>query len=122
MTNADLNEEKLITMPVSMLVQIIVSLNESCQELNRKLMVAEEQIAIMNQRVYGRKSEATVSPLQLQLDLGLNEAEALAEEKEEEPQLEEAAPRKKKLQERKKKTGRRSQITGMNTSLSVKKN
>ena len=96
MVDTELSEDKLITMPVSTLVQIIMSLNESCQELNRKLTIAEEQIAIMNQRVYGRKSEAAVSPLQLQLDLGLNEAEVLAEEKEEEPQLEEAAPRKKK--------------------------
>ena len=102
MVDTELSEDKLITMPVSTLVQIIMSLNESCQELNRKLTIAEEQIAIMNQRVYGRKSEAAVSPLQLQLDLGLNEAEVLAEEKEEEPQLEEAAPRKKKAAGKKK--------------------
>ena len=102
MVDTELSEDKLITMPVSTLVQIIMSLNESCQELNRKLTIAEEQIAIMNQRVYGRKSEVAVSPLQLQLDLGLNEAEVLAEEKEEEPQLEEAAPRKKKAAGKKK--------------------
>ena len=102
MVDTELSEDKLITMPVSTLVQIIMSLNESCQELNRRLTIAEEQIAIMNQRVYGRKSEAAVSPLQLQLDLGLNEAEVLAEEKEEETQLEEAAPRKKKAAGKKK--------------------
>ena len=95
MNTPNLSEKDLNKMPKEVLVSMIIGLQSSINELNRTVSILSEQIKVMNQRSYGRKSEQ-VSALQLELELGLNEAEAAADPKEPEPSLKEAAPRKKR--------------------------
>lgn len=95
MSIPNLSENDLKKMPKDVLVSMIIGLQSSIDELNRTVSILSEQIKVMNQRSYGRKSEK-VSVIQLELELGLNEAEATADPGEQEPSLEEAAPRKKR--------------------------
>jgi len=95
MNEENLTEKELLEMPKEDLVGMILGMQSGFNEMKRTIDLLSEKVNIMNQRSYGRKSEV-VSPLQLELELGLNEAEALADPEEKEPTLEEAAPRKKR--------------------------
>jgi len=95
MNKENLTEKELLKMPKEDLVGMVLGMQSSVSELKRTIDLLSERVNIMNQRSYGRKSEA-VSPLQMELELGLNEAETLADPGEKEPPLEEAAPRKKR--------------------------
>ena len=95
MNEKNLSEKELLEMPKEDLVEMIMGMQSSFNEMKRTIDLLSETVSVMNQRAFGRKSEA-VSPLQLELELGLNEAEALADPEEKEPTLEEAAPRKKR--------------------------
>lgn len=95
MNTVNLSENELKNMSKDALVDLIMGLQSSMNELNRTVDLLSESIRVMNQRSYGRKTE-TASPLQMKLDLEFNEAEALADPHEEEPALEEAAPKRKK--------------------------
>ena len=95
MNEQNLSEKELLEMPKEDLVGMVLGMPSSFNEMRRTIDLLSEKVNIMNQRSYGRKSEV-VSPLQLELELGLNEAEALADPEEKEPTLEEAAPRKKR--------------------------
>ena len=78
MNEQNLSEKELLEMPKEDLVGMVLGMQSSFNEMRRTIDLLSEKVNIMNQRSYGRKSEA-VSPLQLWLDLGLNEAEALAD-------------------------------------------
>ena len=95
MNEVNLTEKELLEMPKEDLVGMVLGMQSSFNEMKRTIDLLSEKVNIMNQRSYGRKSEV-VSPLQLELELGLNEAEALADPEEKEPTLEEVAPRKKR--------------------------
>ena len=90
-----LSEKDLEKMPKNVLISMIMGLQTSVNELNRTVSVLSEQIRVMNQRSYGRKSEQ-VSALQMELELGFNEAEKTEDPSAEEPSLEEAAPKRKR--------------------------
>ena len=94
MSDVRFNKKDLENTPKEVLITLIMSLQSSVDELNRTVRILNEQIQIMNQRSYGRKSEQ-VSGLQMELDLGFNEIEAVADPNEEEPLLEKAAPKKR---------------------------
>ena len=94
MNEVNLTEKELLKMPKEDLVGMVLGMQSSVSELKRTIDLLSERVNVMNQRSYGRKSEA-VSPLQMELELGLNEAEALADPEEKEPPLEEAAPKRK---------------------------
>ncbi len=91
----NLSEKELKDMPKDTLVDIILGMQSSINELDRTVNLLSEKMNVMNQRTYGRKTEQ-VSPLQMELDLGFNEAEATADPREEEPVLEQAAPKRKR--------------------------
>ena len=95
MNKENLTEKELFDMPKEELVGMVLGMQSNVNELKRTINLLSERVNIMNQRSYGRKSE-TVSPLQLELELSLNEAEALSDPQEKEPALEEAAPKKKR--------------------------
>ena len=75
------------------LIQLVVTLTNQVQLLS-------EQVKLLTQRQYGRKTEEA-SSLQLQMDLEFNEAEAIQDSEEPEPTLEKAAPKKKQKGKRK---------------------
>ena len=93
MSTNQFTEQELNNLPKSVLIKLILGLQENVIELNRSVQNLTEQIKIMNQRKYGRKTE-TVSALQISFDFGFNEAECLENPNEPEPSLEKAAPRK----------------------------
>ena len=95
MSMEKLSEKDLEKMPKNVLISMIMGLQTSVNELNRTVSVLSEQIRVMNQRSYGRKSEQ-VSALQMELELGFNEAEKTEDPSAEEPSLEEAAPKRKR--------------------------
>ena len=95
MKDVILSENELNNLPKETLVAMIMGLQSSVKELNNAVQVLTEQVRIMNQHKYGRKTEE-VSALQMELELGLNDAEYTADPNEPEPVLEEAAPRKKR--------------------------
>ena len=94
MSDVRFNKKDLENTPKEVLITLIMSLQSSVDELTKTVRILNEQIQVMNQRSYGRKSEQ-VSSLQLELDLGFNEIEAVADPNEEEPLLEKAAPKKR---------------------------
>ena len=95
MSTVKFTEEELNQLPKETLVSMIYALQGNVTELTRTVQNLTEQIMIMNQRRFGRKTEA-VSELQLALDLGFNEAEYTADPDKPEPTLNEAAPKKKR--------------------------
>ena len=95
MSTAELTEEELNQLSKETLIKMIYALQGNVTELTRTVQNLTEQIMIMNQRRFGRKTEA-VSELQLALDLGFNEAEYTADPDKPEPTLNEAAPKKKR--------------------------
>ena len=96
-----MSQEDLESMPVSILVKLILNQQETIESLAHHIDELTEQIRLMNQRSFGRKTESAQFVQQLQLDLGLNEAEDLSDEKAADPKLEEAAPKKKKAKGKK---------------------
>ena len=61
------------------------------------LPLLTEQIRIMNQRQYGRKTESQLfNKIQMQFDLEFNEPEATADSNEKEPGADDVNPRRKK--------------------------
>lgn len=94
MSTPEFTEMELNQLPKSALIKVILSLQINVKELTSSVQILTEQIKIMNQNRYGRKTE-TVSSLQLALDLGFNESEYTADPDQPEPTLEEAAPKKK---------------------------
>lgn len=101
MSSVKLSEKELNSMSREVLIKLILSLQDNTEQLTKAVENLSEQIRIMNQRTYGRKTESAVFINQLQMDLVFNEAEALADNKASEPSLEEAAPRKPKSKGRK---------------------
>ena len=95
MSNINLSEIDLNSMPKETLIAIIIGLQNSMNELNKTVQLLNEQIKVMNSRDYGRKSEQ-ISALQMELELGFNDTEVTADSDEPEPILEEVAPRKKR--------------------------
>ena len=88
-------EEELNQLSKKVLVEMIMGLQSSVNELTRTVSLLTEQFNLNNQRSYGRKSE-TSNVLQMELDLGLNEPEATADPEADEPTLEETAPKRKR--------------------------
>lgn len=101
MSTVKLSENELNTLSKEVLIKLILNLQDNTEQLTKAVENLSEQIRIMNQRTYGRKTESAVFINQLQMDLVFNEAEALADENVPEPSLEEAAPRKPKSKGRK---------------------
>jgi hypothetical protein len=93
MSDVNLSEKELDRMPKEALVAMIMGQQSTVSELNRTVQILSEQIRVMTQRNYGRKTEQ-VSALQMELELAFNDAEFTADPGEPEPSLEEAAPRK----------------------------
>ena len=99
MGSTDFTPETLSQMPKEDLVQMVIGLLNNQKEMAKNLEILTQQIAIMNQHTYGRKTES-VSALQMSFGFGFNEPEAIADPAQSDPSLEEAAParRKKKTQ------------------------
>ena len=72
-----LSEEELNKLDKSVLIMIIGSLQEQLTSINNQLNVLTEQIALMNQRSYGRKTEQLEEIHQLTMYDVFNEAEVL---------------------------------------------
>ena len=77
MESTDFTPETLSQMPKEDLVQMVIGLLNNQKEMAKNLEILTQQIAIMNQRTYGRKTES-VSALQMSFDFGFNEPEAIA--------------------------------------------
>lgn len=89
-------EDLLKQMPQEALIQLVLMLQQNINQLNKNVELLTEQIRIMNQRNYGRKTEKVSELFELQhLDLIFNEAECTADESEPEPTVENL-PKKKK--------------------------
>ena len=91
--------EQLEKIPVEILAKMYMEIMQSNAELKRTVELLTEQIRIMNQRNYGRKTESSsqlFDKLQPQLDLGFNEPEAAADKNEKEPGLDEVKPHRRK--------------------------
>ena len=89
-------EDLLKQMPQEALIQLVLMLQQNINQLNKNVELLTEQIKIMNQRNYGRKTEKASELFELQhLDLTFNEAECTADESEPEPTIENL-PKKKK--------------------------
>lgn len=94
MSDVNLNEKELNELPKQTLVTIIMGLQSSVNELNSTVRILSEQLKLDNQRKYGRKTES-ISALQLELELGFNDAEVTSDPSAPEPTLEEVAPKKR---------------------------
>ena len=70
-----MSQEDLESMSVSILVKLILNQQETIESLTHHIDELTDQIRLMNQRSFGRKTESAQFVQQLQLDLGLNEAE-----------------------------------------------
>ena len=74
-------EEQLKTLPSDILISMILTLQNNQIEMKRSIDQLTEQIRLMNQRQYGRKTEKKSELYeQLQLDLVFNEAEGTVDE------------------------------------------
>ena len=85
MSTPKMSQEDLESMPVSILVKLILNQQETIESLAHHIDELTGQIRLMNQRSFGRKTESAQFVQQLQLDLGLNEAEDLSDEKAADP-------------------------------------
>lgn len=81
-------QKDLKNMPREKLVDMTLALLNNQAELISQVAVLTEEIRVMNQRKYGRKTES-VSELQLAFDFGFNEAEDAADKNVLEPSIEE---------------------------------
>ncbi len=92
-----LTEEQLKTIPQETLVAMYMSVQSSLIELQKSVDTLSEQIKLMNQRQYGRKSETSSTIFhQEELELGFNEAEATEDMTLEEPEITTVIRHKKK--------------------------
>lgn len=57
MEKIKLTEEILKQKPQETLVQLVLMLQENINQINKNVEVLTEQVRIMNQRTYGRKTE-----------------------------------------------------------------
>lgn len=103
MSEKTIKREDIENLPKEALIEMIVSLSESVNELSKNIEILTDTIRMMNQRRFGIKSEINKSETiqQLALDLVFNEAEELFDDGIEEPKLREAAPRKSKVKGKK---------------------
>jgi transposase len=92
MDTPSFTQKDLDKMPKDKLVEMTLALLNNQTELMNQVSVLTEEIRVMNQRKYGRKTES-VSALQLSFDFGFNEAEAAADESVPEPAIEETTRR-----------------------------
>ena len=90
-------EEQLKSLSIESLVSMVMVLQNNQIEQKRAIDQLTEQIRLMNQRQYGRKTEQKSSLYeQLQLDIAFNETEVTADEKtESEPEIEKVVVRKR---------------------------
>ena len=101
MADTYFTEEQLKSLPVDTLVTITMTLQNNVIDLKRSVDQLTEQIRIMNQRMYGRKTEKeSLLYKQEQLDLAFNETEVLADEdsEDEEPELQVVCHKRQKGQ------------------------
>ena len=92
-----LNKEALVIIVASLQDQLVSmqsqldSANALLQDNNRQIELLTEQIRIMNQRQYGRKSESGLTDVEGQISLfdGFNEAEFLTSPDAPEPEVSE---------------------------------
>lgn len=114
MNDTVLTENELNELPKDTLIKLVVGLQSSVSELNRTVSILSEQIKVMNQRTYGRSTESSSLIYMPQLELGINEPEATADDREPEPSLETAAPGRrpkgKRAEEIRKITNHREEI------------
>lgn len=77
-------EEKLNTFSKETLIQLFLAQQKQLSEIDKKLQLVLEQLAVMNQNRYGRKTEQMPVPQQMAFAevngelVMFNEAEALA--------------------------------------------
>lgn len=90
-------EEQLKSLTMDSLVSMVMILQNNQIEQKHAIDQLTEQIRLMNQRQYGRKTEQKSSLYeQLQLDIAFNETEVTAdEETESEPEIEKVVVRKR---------------------------
>ena len=98
--NKPLSKEDLDGLDQETLVETVLSLQKSLDEVLKNNELLLEALKVSRQRSYGSKSE--VSSSQIPLDLFLNEAEDLSDNTVEEVKLSSAAPRKVKVKGKKK--------------------
>ena len=89
--------DDLEKMPFSTVITMLLQAFDTIKQMSKTIDNLTEQVRIMNQRSYGRKTEAINNShfKQEALDLGFNEAEAVSDTNEPEPSLGEAAPDEK---------------------------
>lgn len=110
MNDVNLSEKELDQLSKKTLIEMIIGLQTSVNELTRTVCLLNEQLEIRNQRSYGRKTEQ-VSALQMELDLGLNEPEAQADPDIQSRPWKKQRQKEKDLPARERKTSVRSRIT-----------
>jgi len=95
MNNNVYTKEDLNSLSKESLAEIILGMQASLNEMNKNYENLLEQLRLMNQRMFGRKTETSSSLGIQQLELLLNEAEVTQEETTEEPALENVVHKKK---------------------------
>lgn len=79
MNSTEWTEEKLKQIPNEIMAKMFLDVLRSNEELKKTIELLTEQIRIMNQRSYGRKTESGSRIFeQQQFDFDFNEAEATA--------------------------------------------
>ena len=97
MSDTQWTTEQLEKIPSEILAKMFMDVMQSNAELKRTIELLTEQIRIMNQRQYGRKTESQLfNKIQMQFDLEFNEPEATADSNEKEPGADDVNPRRKK--------------------------
>ena len=99
--NKPLSKEDLYELDQKTLVETVLSLQTSVDELLKNNELLLQALKVSRQRSFGSKSEVNNSD-QIPLDLFLNEAEDLCDDTVKEAELSEAAPRKAKVKGKKK--------------------
>lgn len=97
MSDTQWTTEQLEKIPSDILAKMFMDVLQSNAELKRTIELLTEQIRIMKQRQYGRKTESQLfNKIQMQFDLEFNEPEATADSNEKEPGADDVNPRRKK--------------------------
>ncbi|MBR3251954.1 MAG: hypothetical protein IKF80_09630, partial [Erysipelotrichaceae bacterium] len=91
-----MDKQELIKLDKETLIETVVSLQKSVDELLKNNELLLEALKLSKQRNYGKATEVNSFFDQLSFDLSFNEAESLYDETQIEPELDEAAPRRKK--------------------------
>ena len=91
-----MKEEELANLDKKILVEMVLSLQGTVDQLSENMNLLLEQIKLMNSRSFSNKAETASSlNVQLELDLYFNEAEALCDEETDEPAIETVIRKKK---------------------------